>query len=120
MEWCCSVLYTKRNQLPITKGSINHGVHGAFKNRIDIELFCNELVKKIQSAQGQLQHNVDCNMLCIFCERFACIKHNDIRCDILYKHWMIDNEIRKEQEFKIGTIMALCRRILVFCHIHRK
>eukprot|EP01083_Nonionella_stella_P065720 172393_1 len=59
---------------------------GRYNGR-DIELFCKEFAKEIQSTLGTLQRNVDWNMLCVFGERFACIKNKGIRCDIFHKHW---------------------------------
>eukprot|EP01083_Nonionella_stella_P176965 620665_1 len=72
MDWCWSVLYRKRNELAkVYLLSISNGVYDASKNGTDIESSCKELVKEIEAAQEQFQHDVDWNMLCTFCERFA-------------------------------------------------
>eukprot|EP01083_Nonionella_stella_P294115 1000065_1 len=62
----CGRSYSQNQYWNLCNVSISHGVYDASKKGTYIELFCKELVKKIQSAQGQLQRNVDWNMLCVF------------------------------------------------------
>ena len=113
MEWCETALYSMRNQLAIQYiKSIEDGICFEYKNYIDIDEFCVNLIGKIKEAEAYFNREADWKQLIVFCERFACIKRDNIMRDISYKHWRLsDIEILNEEEFKEELYQNLKRHI---------
>eukprot|EP01084_Bolivina_argentea_P072851 132253_1 len=92
MEWCYCILYEMRNRLAqVYIKSIENKRSCSYRNCMDINVFCNELVSMGRIAEQQFNRKINWKYLVLFCERFSCIEQDDPSSDIRYKHWKIND-----------------------------